>query len=71
MLVKTRKQIISNPQAVCEVLSGVLSAGSHGGGMMDEEEYLTVEELSKRIRFSKQTIYNMISLKKFIRGQTT
>jgi predicted DNA-binding transcriptional regulator AlpA len=33
------------------------------------EEYLTVEELSKRIRYSKQTLYNMISSKKFIKGQ--
>jgi predicted DNA-binding transcriptional regulator AlpA len=33
------------------------------------EEYLTVEELSKRIRFSKQTLYNMISSRKFIKGQ--
>lgn len=30
------------------------------------EEYLTVEELSQRIKFSKQTIYNLIYKKEFI-----
>ncbi len=34
----------------------------------DAEEYLTVAELSKRIKFSRQTIYNMISARKFIKG---
>jgi excisionase family DNA binding protein len=38
---------------------------------MDEQkecqtEYLTVEELSERIKFSKQTLYNMISKGEFI-----
>ncbi|MGD0236996.1 MAG: hypothetical protein ABSC55_20985 [Syntrophorhabdales bacterium] len=32
------------------------------------EEYLTVAELSRRIKFSRQTIYNMISTKKFVKG---
>ena len=30
------------------------------------EEYLTVEELSQKIKFSKQTIYNLIYKKEFI-----
>ena len=30
-----------------------------------QEEYLTVAELSERIKFSKQTIYNLISKKVF------
>ena len=30
-----------------------------------QEEYLTVAELSERIKFSKQTIYNLISQKVF------
>ncbi len=30
-----------------------------------QEEYLTVVELSERIKFSKQTIYNLISKKVF------
>jgi len=30
------------------------------------EEYLTVNELSDRIKFSKQTIYNLIHNKRFI-----
>jgi predicted DNA-binding transcriptional regulator AlpA len=34
----------------------------------DLEEYLTVAELSKRIKFSRQTIYNMISTKRFVKG---
>jgi len=33
------------------------------------EEYLTVAELSKRIKFSKQSIYNLINKKIFIRGK--
>ena len=68
MLVKARKHIVTSPQDAQEVLSRVLGTGSQGGSMM-EEEYLTVEDLSRRIRFSKQTIYNMISSKKFVRGQ--
>ena len=63
MLVKARKQIAHG------VLSGGLGGASHGDSRTGEEEYLTVEELSKRIRFSKQTIYNMISTKRFVRGQ--
>jgi hypothetical protein len=35
----------------------------------NHEEYLTVAELSKRIKFSKQTIYNMISARKLVKGQ--
>ena len=35
----------------------------------NQEEYLTVTELSRRIKFSRQTIYNMISTKKLVRGQ--
>jgi len=69
MLVKTSKRIVSSPQDEHEVLSGGLGAGDHGDSTVHQEEYLTVEELSKRIRFSKQTIYNMISSKKFVRGQ--
>ena len=30
------------------------------------EEYLTVEELSQKIKFSKQTLYNLIYKKEFI-----
>ncbi len=30
------------------------------------EEYLTVEELSQKIKFSKQAIYNLIYKKEFI-----
>ena len=33
------------------------------------EEYLTVAELSKRIKFSKQSIYNLINKKIFIIGK--
>ena len=33
------------------------------------EEYLTVAELSKRIKFSKQSIYNLINKKIFIMGK--
>ena len=32
------------------------------------EEYLTVQELGERIKFSKQSIYNLIYKKKFILG---
>ena len=32
---------------------------------ISQEEYLTVAELSERIKFSKQTIYNLISKKVF------
>ena len=32
------------------------------------EEYLTVQEIGKRIKFSKQSIYNLIYKKKFILG---
>ena len=32
------------------------------------EEYLTVQEIGKRIKFSKQSIYNLIYMKKFILG---
>ena len=35
----------------------------------NEENYLTVVELSERIKFSKQTLYNMISTKRFVKGQ--
>ena len=35
----------------------------------NQEEYLTVAELSMRIKFSKQTIYNMISTGRLVRGQ--
>jgi predicted DNA-binding transcriptional regulator AlpA len=34
-----------------------------------EDEFLTVGELSARIKFSKQTIYNLISSKEFILGE--
>ena len=33
------------------------------------EEYLTVTELSEKIKFSKQTIYNLIFKKEFILRQ--
>ena len=36
---------------------------------MEEERYLTVAELSSRIKISKQTIYNLIYQKKFILGR--
>jgi hypothetical protein len=32
------------------------------------EEYITVQELGERIKFSKQSIYNLIYKKKFILG---
>jgi|GEM_PF-1126637 len=32
------------------------------------EEYVTVQELSERIKFSKQSLYNLIYKKKFILG---
>ena len=32
------------------------------------EEYLTVQEIGERIKFSKQSIYNLIYKKKFILG---
>ena len=32
------------------------------------EEYLTVQELGERIKFSKQSVYNLIYKKKFILG---
>lgn len=32
----------------------------------DAEEYLTVAELAERIKFSRQTLYNMISTQKFV-----
>ena len=32
------------------------------------EEYVTVQELGKRIKFSKQSIYNLIYKKKFTLG---
>jgi excisionase family DNA binding protein len=32
------------------------------------EEYLTVAELAKRIKLSRQTLYNMISSGRFVRG---
>ncbi len=32
----------------------------------DDDQFLTVDELSKRIKFSKQTIYNLISSKEFV-----
>ena len=35
----------------------------------NQEEYLTVAELSTRIKFSRQTIYNMISTKKLVKGR--
>jgi len=31
-----------------------------------DDQYLTVEELSQKIKFSKQTIYNLICKKEFI-----
>lgn len=35
----------------------------------EDEEYLTVSELSERVKYSRQTLYNMISMKRLIRGQ--
>jgi predicted DNA-binding transcriptional regulator AlpA len=37
-------------------------------GGLKMEEYLTVQELGERIKFSKQSIYNLIYKKKFILG---
>jgi predicted DNA-binding transcriptional regulator AlpA len=37
--------------------------------MNHQEDYLTVGELSERIKFSRQTLYNMIFAKKFVKGQ--
>ena len=33
------------------------------------EEYLTVDELSSKIKFSKQSLYNLIYKKTFIKGK--
>ncbi len=33
------------------------------------EEYLTVKELSEKIKFSKQTLYNLIHTKRFVPGK--
>ncbi|MGD0658962.1 MAG: hypothetical protein ABSD38_12925, partial [Syntrophorhabdales bacterium] len=33
------------------------------------DEFLTLPELTARIKFSQQTIYNMISSKRLIKGQ--
>ena len=35
----------------------------------NNESYVTVKELSAKIKFSKQTIYNMIHQKIFVKGQ--
>ena len=35
----------------------------------DDNEYLTVSEVALRIRFSKQTIYNLISAGEFEKGR--
>ena len=32
------------------------------------EEYITVQELGERIKFSKQSVYNLIYMKKFTLG---
>ena len=37
--------------------------------MNSEEQYLTVRELSEKIRYSQQTLYNMMHKKLFIRGE--
>lgn len=37
-------------------------------GKCSMEEYLTVKELCQRIKYAEQTIYNMISTKKFTNG---
>ena len=34
-----------------------------------QQEFLTVSELAQRIKYSPQTLYNMISSKKFVKGQ--
>jgi len=34
-----------------------------------DEQYLTVKELSAKIKYSQQTIYNMIHEGRFIRGE--
>ena len=36
---------------------------------MEQEEYLTVNELSQRIKFAKQTIYNLIHKNVFVHGK--
>lgn len=36
---------------------------------IDDDEFLTVEEQSKRIKFSRQTLYNLISKGEFILGK--
>ncbi len=33
------------------------------------EDFLTVKELSEQIKFSRQTLYNLIYKKKFIKGK--
>ncbi len=35
-------------------------------GEQDEDEFLTVKELSERIKFSRQNIYNRICKKEFV-----
>lgn len=37
--------------------------------MNTNEQYVTVKELSIRVKYSRQTIYNMISQGRFIRGE--
>jgi predicted DNA-binding transcriptional regulator AlpA len=34
-----------------------------------DEQYLTVKELSGKIKFSQQTIYNMIHKRDFVKGR--
>lgn len=37
--------------------------------MNNEERYLTVRELSEKIKYSQQSIYNMMHTKTFVRGE--
>ena len=38
-------------------------------GRREDVEFITVAELRDRIKFSKQTIYNMISTGRFLKGK--
>jgi excisionase family DNA binding protein len=41
----------------------------HAGETMEIEEYLTVKEAAERIRFKRQTMYNLIHQRQFVLGK--
>jgi hypothetical protein len=50
-------------------LTGERMNNEYRHGIGTAEEYLTVTQLAARIKFSPQTIYNMISSEKFVKGK--